>query len=286
MLEYSSPPRVDEAEMTPASWVLIRKHALEVETVMRMNSRFASKSQGSEHKLLEDFDALRSRGEMPLVKEIPSIVFPFLETISSPETTGPMTRAALEACECFVENRIVSKVKDIQVVIEAALACKFEQSDSVEDEIVISKMFRVLTCAMEMREAVQLKGSLVLEITETLLRVTGESRFSEMLRNQAESAFTRIMKVLVLRLPRHLSSSTWRNERRASRTDNISCSGGEAHEAAQRALTSMPSVVTWYGRPSSHIVNLISITTSTHYHVDPVNNEELLCKVCCFVWRV
>eukprot|EP00960_Hanusia_phi_P054652 762727-Hanusia_phi.AAC.4 len=277
MLEISSASSASDVELTPAVWMLFRKHALEVETVMRMNSRFTSNHQHAEHKLLEDFDSLRSRGEVPLVQEIPSLVSPFLETISSPETTGPMTRVALEACECFVENRLISRVKDIQEVIEAALACKFEQSDSVEDEVVISKMFRVLVCAIETREAVKLNGSLILEITETLLRVTGETRFSEMLRNQAEGAFTRIMKVLVLRLPRHLSSSSLASPRREFRLTEEACRGNGEREGPWRELTSMPSVVTWYGRASHH--NLISITTSTHYHVDLANNEELLGKV-------
>jgi hypothetical protein len=74
---------------------------------------------------------------------------PFLAVVVSPETTGPITGAALSSlCKILRANYITTEISEsahaIQKVVEAVLNCQFEQSDVGGDEVVIGRIVEAL----------------------------------------------------------------------------------------------------------------------------------------------
>ena len=74
---------------------------------------------------------------------------PFLAVVVSPETTGPITGAALTSLSKLLKADYISpdNVKSgpaMQKVVEAVLNCQFEQSDVSGDEVVIGRIVEAL----------------------------------------------------------------------------------------------------------------------------------------------
>jgi hypothetical protein len=186
-------------ELEEERWLLIRKEALNVATIMRMHTRFreSTRIQG-EHELLRGFNDIRRRLHPPLQSEVMQLVRPFIFVIKSSDTTGPMTGSALVACDHFIRQRVVSTPQELEELIEGVLECRFEQSNMSGDEVVVSNMFQVFESACACEAASRVAGNLVVETLQTLVRVHTEMRFSEMLRHSTEAAIARMLEAIIL----------------------------------------------------------------------------------------
>ena len=105
--------------------------------------------QKGEHDLVRGLSDLRRKLEEPPPQAVEEIMAPFLAVVVSPETTGPITGAALSSlCKLLKADYIAPEIAEsgqaIQKVVEAILNCQFEQSDVSGDEVVIGRIVEAL----------------------------------------------------------------------------------------------------------------------------------------------
>jgi brefeldin A-resistance guanine nucleotide exchange factor 1 len=110
---------------------------------------FRTKFPKGEYDLVRGLVNLRRRTCEAPPEAVEDIFAPFLEIIISPETTGPITGAALESLSKllraeYIDPEQVQSPKCIQRVVEAVLNCQFEQSDIGGDEVVIGRIVESL----------------------------------------------------------------------------------------------------------------------------------------------
>lgn len=106
-------------------------------------------AQKGEHELVRGLSDLRRRVTEPPPESVEEIVAPFLAVVVSPETTGPITGAALSSlCKLLRADYITPDIAEsgqaILKVVEAVLNCQFEQSDVGGDEVVIGRIVEAL----------------------------------------------------------------------------------------------------------------------------------------------
>ena len=81
-------------KLEESKWLLLRKEALNVATMMRLDPRFNTSARiRGEHQLLLGITDIRRRLHAPEEGEIMIFVRPFLNVITSPETSGVYLRA-------------------------------------------------------------------------------------------------------------------------------------------------------------------------------------------------
>lgn len=118
---------------------LVRSEALVMIAVMRQNARFRAdaggehrmsggSSDGSEHPLIEGLNCIR-RWPTAAASSSRDRLAPFVDLITSPETPGMITGAALMSVGRLLQGGVVSSAMDLAFLVEGVLACKFEQSD-------------------------------------------------------------------------------------------------------------------------------------------------------------
>ncbi|KAK9430752.1 hypothetical protein V1505DRAFT_344051 [Lipomyces doorenjongii] len=120
-----------------------------------------------------------------------SLFHPFLQVIRSSSITGPITSLALNAITKFFSYRIISPSSPrlplaMQLLSSAITHCRFEASDSSQDEVVLLRILRLMECMMCGIGGDLLSDESVCEMMETGLSMCCQMRLSEMLRRSAE----------------------------------------------------------------------------------------------------
>ncbi|KAK9360492.1 hypothetical protein V1504DRAFT_153401 [Lipomyces starkeyi] len=120
-----------------------------------------------------------------------SLFHPFLQVIRSSSITGPITSLALNAITKFFSYRIISLSSPrlplaMQLLSSAITHCRFEASDSSQDEVVLLRILRLMECMMCGIGGDLLSDESVCEMMETGLSMCCQMRLSEMLRRSAE----------------------------------------------------------------------------------------------------
>ena len=131
---------------------------------------------------------------------------PFLEVIKSGDTTGNITGAALTSVQNFVNYRILDPHHpDIAVAVvsmtHAVTRCKFEATDVISDEIVLTSILRLLTtiAVSEVgKKCITDKG--ICEMVEVAFGMHFQARISELLRKAAEETLLVLTQTLFERL--------------------------------------------------------------------------------------
>jgi brefeldin A-resistance guanine nucleotide exchange factor 1 len=105
--------------------------------------------QKGEHELVRGLSDLRRLLVEPPPEAVEEVMAPFLAVVVSPETTGPITGAALTSLSKLLKADYISpdNLKSgpaMQKVVEAVLNCQFEQSDVSGDEVVIGRIVEAL----------------------------------------------------------------------------------------------------------------------------------------------
>ena len=125
---------------------------------------------------MRDLFDLRRRAREPSSEEAEAILTPFLAVITSPETTGPITGAALTSLSKILRVNLIDPSdahasSAMQRVVEAVLNCQFEQSDVGGDEVVICKIVDCLHRAVDCSAGSKLPTATIRTSLETLLKV-------------------------------------------------------------------------------------------------------------------
>ncbi|KAK9237355.1 hypothetical protein V1525DRAFT_163464 [Lipomyces kononenkoae] len=120
-----------------------------------------------------------------------SLFHPFLQVIRSSSITGPITSLALNAITKFFSYRIILRSSPrlplaMQLLSSAITHCRFEASDSSQDEVVLLRILRLMESMMCGIGGDLLSDESVCEMMETGLSMCCQMRLSEMLRRSAE----------------------------------------------------------------------------------------------------
>ncbi|KAJ3271417.1 GDP/GTP exchange factor for ARF, partial [Borealophlyctis nickersoniae] len=131
---------------------------------------------------------------------------PFLEVIRSGDTTGPITGAALSSVEKFIIYKVLDPLHPglpaaMSALTHSVTRCKFEASDAVSDEGVLSRILRLLrvTVTSEVGQRnIDDKG--ICEMVEVAFGMFFQGRVSELLRKSAEETLIVLVQALFERL--------------------------------------------------------------------------------------
>ncbi|KAI8618119.1 hypothetical protein BC830DRAFT_1110414 [Chytriomyces sp. MP71] len=165
--------------------------------------------------LLAGFARLKAR--LTLIHELRDLepihlLAPFLEVIKSGDTTGPITGAALSSVEKFIKYKVLdpnhpSLPHAMSVLTHTVSNCKFEATDAVSDEVVLTKILRLIRVTV-MSEAGQktLDDKAICEMVETAFGMCFQGRVSELLKRSAEQTLIVLVQVLFERLSQILKA--------------------------------------------------------------------------------
>jgi hypothetical protein len=133
-----------EMEVEEEKWVLIRKEALAVATIMQMHPRFARSK--CEHDHLRGVADVRARLRAPLKHEVMCVVRPFILVITSADTTGAMRCCALDSVARFIRQGVICSAHDLEETLAGVLECRFDSSEAGVDELGVLLCVLILLC--------------------------------------------------------------------------------------------------------------------------------------------
>ncbi|PWW79256.1 Sec7-domain-containing protein [Tuber magnatum] len=140
--------------------------------------------------------------------DTPSLLHPFLQVIRSSSTSGPITSLALIAVTKFFAYGLINRDSPrlslaMQLLSSAITHCRFEASDSAQDEVVLLRILKLMEMMISGPGGELLGDESVCEMMETGLSMCCQMRLSEMLRRSAEMSMVFMCQVVFERL-KHL----------------------------------------------------------------------------------
>ncbi|CAZ85055.1 unnamed protein product [Tuber melanosporum] len=140
--------------------------------------------------------------------DTPSLLHPFLQVIRSSSTSGPITSLALIAVTKFFAYSLINRDSPrlslaMQLLSSAITHCRFEASDSAQDEVVLLRILKLMEMMISGPGGELLGDESVCEMMETGLSMCCQMRLSEMLRRSAEMSMVFMCQVVFERL-KHL----------------------------------------------------------------------------------
>lgn len=125
---------------------------------------------------------------------------PFSEIVQSEIANGPITSVALSSLLKFMQYGYldislgVISLEALEMVVVAAMKCKFEALDSETDSVVMFKILKVLQRVIQVDTALLLSDQLVYDMVQTCFKLSIQSRVSALLRKGAEMALIEIFQ--------------------------------------------------------------------------------------------
>ncbi|KAI1487734.1 Sec7-domain-containing protein [Biscogniauxia mediterranea] len=148
----------------------------------------------------------RLRHELSNCKDIhdfdaPALLSPFLQVIQASSTSAPITILALKAIRKFLSYGFISPDSRrfplaMQSLSTAITHCRFEASDSAQDEVVLLMILHLMEDMLSGPGGALLSDESVCEMMETGLTMCCQSRLSELLRRTAEAAMIRMCQII------------------------------------------------------------------------------------------
>ncbi|KAI0506134.1 Sec7-domain-containing protein [Xylaria bambusicola] len=148
----------------------------------------------------------RLRHELSSCKDIhefdaPALLSPFLQVIQASSTSAPITILALKAIRKFLSYGFISPDSPrfplaMQSLSTAITHCRFEASDSAQDEVVLLMILHLMEDMLSGPGGALLSDESVCEMMETGLTMCCQSRLSELLRRTAEAAMVRMCQII------------------------------------------------------------------------------------------
>ncbi|OTB08889.1 hypothetical protein M426DRAFT_316915 [Hypoxylon sp. CI-4A] len=148
----------------------------------------------------------RLRHELSSCKNIhefdaPALLNPFLQVIQASSTSAPITILALKAIRKFLSYGFISPDSPrfplaMQSLSTAITHCRFEASDSAQDEVVLLMILHLMEDMLSGPGGALLSDESVCEMMETGLTMCCQSRLSELLRRTAEAAMVRMCQII------------------------------------------------------------------------------------------
>ena len=178
-----------------------------------------------------------------------TLLQPFLMVIKAPQTSGHITRLALNAVLKFLTFQIISvQLRNLQQaliqVVSALCKCRFEQGDQNLDDAVLLKVLRLLEIILELPLSNMLSNELILEVVQVCWLLAINKRRSEVLRRAAEMAMEAMTFRIFSRLAqipasRHDDDLTVHFDPNSLPKDTIgACADGEANDTSDANITS------------------------------------------------
>lgn len=148
----------------------------------------------------------RLRHDLSTCKDIhdfdaPALLNPFLQVIQASATSAPITILALKAIRKFLAYGFISPESPrfalaMQSLSTAITHCRFEASDSAQDEVVLLMILNLMEDMLSSPGGALLSDESVCEMMETGLTMCCQSRLSELLRRTAEAAMVRMCQII------------------------------------------------------------------------------------------
>ncbi|KAI1823591.1 Sec7-domain-containing protein [Xylaria intraflava] len=148
----------------------------------------------------------RLRHDLSSCKDIhefdaPALLAPFLQVIQASSTSAPITILALKAIRKFLSYGFISPASPrfpfaMQSLSTAITHCRFEASDSAQDEVVLLMILHLMEDMLSGPGGSLLSDESVCEMMETGLTMCCQSRLSEVLRRMAEAAMVRMCQII------------------------------------------------------------------------------------------
>lgn len=148
----------------------------------------------------------RLRHELSSCKDIhkfdaPALLNPFLQVIQASSTSAPITILALKAIRKFLSYGFINPGSPrfplaMQSLSTAITHCRFEASDSAQDEVVLLMILHLMEDMLSGPGGALLSDESVCEMMETGLTMCCQSRLSELLRRTAEAAMVRMCQII------------------------------------------------------------------------------------------
>lgn len=133
------------------------------------------------------------------------MLHPFLQVIRSSSTSGSITSLALIAITKFFSYNLITRDSPrlalaMQLLSSAVTHCRFEASDSAQDEVVLLRILKLMEMMISGPGGELLSDESVCEMMETGLSMCCQMRLSEMLRRSAEMGMVTMCQVIFERL--------------------------------------------------------------------------------------
>ncbi|KAI5861656.1 hypothetical protein GGS23DRAFT_576035 [Durotheca rogersii] len=133
--------------------------------------------------------------------DAPALLNPFLQVIQASSTSAPITILALKAIRKFLSYGFISPGSPrfplaMQLLSTAITHCRFEASDSAQDEVVLLMILHLMEDMLSGPGGALLSDESVCEMMETGLTMCCQSRLSELLRRTAEAAMVRMCQII------------------------------------------------------------------------------------------
>ncbi|KAL5038865.1 GDP/GTP exchange factor for ARF [Batrachochytrium dendrobatidis] len=190
-----------------------------------------------ESLLLQGFSRLKAR--LTIIQNLRDLdplhlLDPFLNVIKSGETNGHITGVALESVETFINYRVLDPhhpdlSSAVVALADAVTHCRFEGTDIVSDEVVLSRVLRLFrTIVLSDAGKKCLDDKSLCAMVEVSFGIHYPSRISEMLRKSAEET----LLVLVQSAFERLAVITKEREHRQTLKSKVSMSRGLRNHAS------------------------------------------------------
>lgn len=133
--------------------------------------------------------------------DAPALLSPFLQVIQASSTSAPITILALKAIRKFLSYGFISPESPrfplaMQSLSTAITHCRFEASDSAQDEVVLLMILHLMEDMLSGPGGALLSDESVCEMMECGLTMCCQSRLSELLRRTAEAAMVRMCQLI------------------------------------------------------------------------------------------
>lgn len=222
--------------------VTVLSEARELLSVLRRNRRFGyllsftTASQPAEHPLVKEVKSLRDivrtrpppavadtvspavgAGTIILPDVLVSVLDPFLEVVRSRDASGIITGVALLSLDRITSRLLVLAEKydvlrkysvALSAIMDAAAACRFDATDPAADEVVLSRITRVIARIVTSPALPLMPDAAVLRAIEACLGIAaGRRRASDLLKRTADAVLVDTFKAIGFCVPRICKSS-------------------------------------------------------------------------------
>ncbi|KAJ3000135.1 GDP/GTP exchange factor for ARF [Globomyces sp. JEL0801] len=188
----------------------------------------------NENILLLEFTKLKSI--LSIISNLrdldPSVLLhPFLEVIKSGDTTGAITGVALNSVQTFINYRILDPHhpdigKAFFEMTHAVTRCKFEATDVVSDEVVLTKiltLLRTMALSESGKKSITDKG--ICEMVEVAFGMHFQNRISELLRKSAADTLLVLTQCMFEREAEHRESMKFKGSKPKSKSGTLTSEG-------------------------------------------------------------
>lgn len=127
------------------------------------------------------------------------LIAPFLEVIKSNEVDGPITGDAIMSVIKFMNYKFLEVPEKnaalaIQQIARAATNCLFDSTDSETDEVILSRILKLIQRCVHIPCGALLSRDLIMDFVQTCHKMSIQPRSSALLRKTAESTLIEIVQ--------------------------------------------------------------------------------------------